>query len=407
MGRAPWLLVVASAGWGCGGGRRVAAVPDAGGGVDSGADADADSDSDSDSASDVCDADRDGHDAPSCGGDDCDDADARIHPGAREVLWMSEDVDDAERGMGAAITIDADDVVHVAYGTDSGVRLASQSGRDWATQEIESDRVWQVSIAPAADGTFRLGWTAEEDDAYLASNRTGDWVVDLFDTAAENAPAVAVHPDGFAAVAYGGSGFGLRYVSWETGTPAFEDLAYIAYDEMDLVFDSAGVAHLAASDVDHLDHWTDATGEWTREVLDADPAPVCGLAITPDDRLFVAYFDAEVRWGELTDGEWTTEVALSGTLPVCAMAVGREGAGHVVGTVTSPDFGDSVEYATDASGAWIREIAIGEGWIEGRHALAVDSSGVPHLAYQRGGIRHAWRAGADGTDQDCDGIDDE
>src|SRR5947208_1380118 len=34
---------------------------------------------------DVCDADSDGHRAPSCGGDDCNDRNPPVHPGAEEL----------------------------------------------------------------------------------------------------------------------------------------------------------------------------------------------------------------------------------------------------------------------------------------------------------------------------------
>src|SRR5690242_10156879 len=34
---------------------------------------------------DVCDLDRDGHRTPSCGGDDCNDRNPGVHPGAEEL----------------------------------------------------------------------------------------------------------------------------------------------------------------------------------------------------------------------------------------------------------------------------------------------------------------------------------
>lgn len=40
-----------------------------------------------------CDRDGDGFDAPFCGGDDCNDGDASVHPGAEEVLEDGLDQD--------------------------------------------------------------------------------------------------------------------------------------------------------------------------------------------------------------------------------------------------------------------------------------------------------------------------
>src|SRR5262245_25344604 len=69
-------------------------------------DADSDSDSDSDSGTgtgtetntgtgtgtdDLYDVDRDGHLSLACVGDDCDDADATVYPGAEDWLWDGVD----------------------------------------------------------------------------------------------------------------------------------------------------------------------------------------------------------------------------------------------------------------------------------------------------------------------------
>src|SRR5262245_48664738 len=83
-------------------------------------DSDADSDSDTGSASETatepsCDLDGDGHDAVSCGGDDCNDADPRVRPDLREdESWFTETVDRSrDTGEYSAIAVGPDGTVHV------------------------------------------------------------------------------------------------------------------------------------------------------------------------------------------------------------------------------------------------------------------------------------------------------
>lgn len=57
-----------------------------------------------------CDLDKDGHDAESCGGDDCDDSDATMNPDAKEVCdHKDNDCDDEiDEGVLQQYWVDAD-----------------------------------------------------------------------------------------------------------------------------------------------------------------------------------------------------------------------------------------------------------------------------------------------------------
>ena len=62
----------------------------------------------------LCDADNDGYESSLCGGNDCDDNDAAVHPVAAEICGDGKDNDcngltDAEDPMCSAVDDDADD----------------------------------------------------------------------------------------------------------------------------------------------------------------------------------------------------------------------------------------------------------------------------------------------------------
>ncbi len=114
-----------------------------GGGDDDGADGDSDTDSDTGPDCDIeGDRDLDGHDSLACGGDDCDDGDPAILPGASDpnAVWSIEVVDPIARSPGGAdVAVAADGTVHVVYADSSeGVVFhADRAGAVWSVETVE------------------------------------------------------------------------------------------------------------------------------------------------------------------------------------------------------------------------------------------------------------------------------
>lgn len=142
--------------------------------TDSDADTDADTDtatdSDTDSAAD--DADGDGHTASSAGGDDCDDADPAVHPGATETCATPYDdnCDADENDLDASgCVVWYADVDSDGYGTSSSECTCSAAGAFTATISSDCDDD-HAAINPGAVETCS---TSSDDDCDGSSNDVG------------------------------------------------------------------------------------------------------------------------------------------------------------------------------------------------------------------------------------------
>jgi hypothetical protein len=136
---------------------------------------------------DACDADRDGHLAISCGGDDCDDRDAGIHPGApdpvdRDGEWTIERPPELV-GDDVSLALDPDGVVHISvHGTvqPGGVLVGRRELGVWSreTAETAAGRGLHTTLAIDPEGRSHLayyGAPGAEAQLWYASDATGSW----------------------------------------------------------------------------------------------------------------------------------------------------------------------------------------------------------------------------------------
>jgi len=166
------LVVVLVLPAGCGAGSHTAAA-DAGAASDSGSDAALPEDDAGRDAGCYWDMDGDGHRAPECGGDDCDDTDPYVHPGAIEDV--ARDVvataDSAEVDL--ALAIDASGAVtpHLCF-VDGGTIHARAGSGGWRFERVD-DGAEVCAVAIDDDGRPHLAYDIDGVVFHASRGSTG------------------------------------------------------------------------------------------------------------------------------------------------------------------------------------------------------------------------------------------
>jgi hypothetical protein len=270
----------------------------------------------------IGDADGDGHDARACGGDDCDDASAAIHPGAREHVELP--------------------------------------GWAFSTPLAPPDAGWSPSLAPTAAGIAILHAVAPDlgcdGSLHLALRQGGEWH--------DETVADRVASGGYLGLAVGRDGVLHALYSNALGcaTPSGTG-------------EGGALVHA----------WSEGGG-FSTEVVDQDPASAVGwglsTALDPAGRLTVAYGhaqDHELRIAAQRDGGWTIET-VADDLGMGRTVVGL--AGCLVLVAYSTLDGD-LELATRSDAGWTHETVATEVGTDPEPSIAIDGVGVPWVAYVR------------------------
>ncbi len=396
LGWAWWMGVLALsvqvAGCGCGDDKK-------GGGGDADSDTDTDTDTDTEP---VCeDDDQDGHPAFDCGGDDCNDGDVLVRPGAADVpgdcedqdcdgeggpdedldgdasiICGGEDCDDRNRNFGPSATDDVGDDVDQNCDSVDGTDADGDGFASVASGGDDCDDADEMAHPDAIDNQFDL-LTVDEGGATgfepaIVSNATGD-----------------VH------IAYRDSTNGdLRYagrVNDEWTTETVDDAGDTGYDPS-IGLDSSGVVHIAyrnATDGDLL-HASGNAGAWELEAIDADGDTgwFSAMAIDADDAILVAYrslTDRALMVSANSAGAWETatvdDAENTGFYP--SLAVDADGTAHV----SYSDQDQRLRYASQDGASWTLdplEVDYGwgpQGWYGANSSIAIDSTGEVAIGF--------------------------
>ena len=382
---------------------------------------------------DVADADADGHAAAACGGDDCDDTDPSVHPGAPDDAAGTWTLSTVAPGPGTfrstALALDAADEPHLAYvdKTSTDLLWAGRDGDVWKTEVVADawsgpTRSASLVIDPA--GVSHIAYAAS--GLRYATGGPGAWQTEVVDETAgtgyHNTSMVAAGGDLHVAYRQLSSIFYQRFdgAVWSFQVVASNGSAYGA--DVSIGVDGSQRVHISFESViggdfgqTTLRYATSAGGDFQTEDIEELP-PKSGqtydaLAVTPEGLAHIAYRDGSIGALRLATGEsgaWTKET-VDGTDDAgshASIAMDARGALHIAYRAAAAK---ELRHATNASGTWQIETVDGQTDTGLYTSVKVDSKGHVHIGYVDAGestVRHATNApAADGVDQDCDGQD--
>lgn len=382
------------------------------------------------------DADGDGYLAPDCGGDDCDDQDPAVHPGAVEVeQWTAGLIDPATRyGCMVDLAQDSDGAVHALYldstlvGMDwigGELRHATETSGSWVPTVLEEQPVRGYSPSLAVDsadvlhGSY-LDWS--DDSLRYLNNEGGSWEAITIDSWVQYFSSIALDADDAVHLAYFRGHPSTGTLQYATNAGGYWDLVTVDPDEgsgsfADLALDGNGAAHISYYYIAEHDlrHATNAGGEWVVATVD-DAGESTGwysdITVAPDGRVHITYqngFEHHLMHAYDAGGTWVVQPVDEGCDGIASPSIATEtsGALHIAYTCYYPAWPDSeLRYAVFRGDTWRIERVQGvDSALD--PALLIDAVDGSHIAYCDGSkdeLWYLWRAAGDGIDNDCDGV---
>lgn len=201
------------------------------------------------------DGDGDGHTSTTCGGDDCDDADAERFPGAKEVVVEGGSIPvDPALGKSSLsdIALGPGGAIHVLYGVPGGIGLSIWDKDTWK-HETPITGSCNARLAVDAQGKdhilCRVG-TPNAGELFYTTNATGSWVTTQLTELAKGDASVGygadIATDGSSGVHVVYSAAGTWHAVVSGGAPQKSLISSIG-SSFQLATDTNGVVHLARS----------------------------------------------------------------------------------------------------------------------------------------------------------------
>ena len=369
---------------------------------------------------DSADEDGDGFDGLAFGGDDCDDEDPAVHPGALEVCGNQRD-DDCS-GLADDLDEDMDGFVSTACGgpdCDDGDPAVHPGAQEICGDAVDEDCSGSTDDVDAdGDGHVTAACGGDDCDDTRAEVHPGapdpthctawsQWIVETVDAGAGAATALSALQDGAGGlhVAYVDAASGaIRSASGTSGAWSVHEIGAGALPtQTSMLAVSGAISLVYGSNAKGLVRSTLDQGGWT------PPVPWSGFGSSADlPARAVGAGGGEVLvtlWTKY-DGKkelsarlyapcgWNDTLA-SGTVKATAVGVDAGGVVHVVYA------GTSAYYVYGGSGAWSNDVAVPQGAFHGGFDL--DAGGAPHVSVTKAGaLLHAARTGGAWTTQVVD-----
>ena len=354
------------------------------------------------------DPDGDGHLPVACGGDDCDDLDPGVLPGAADE-WPASTVLGDMNCFSLALSPSGEFVA--AYGWGPGLdpfTIATWDGNAWRREEHDIPSTFRPPCLLSFDASGGLHLLQESGDHVYdtTSDVIGDdWQLETFDLF--NWFDAAMDGQGRYRILLGA---GVTYLSDPKDPIGDEDLQDLPGFRGAIALGPAGQVHVAYRDSSEIWHAFGGPQHLEVESIDVSIYGHDGVAIAADssDQPRVFYEDDDgssnfISFAERNAGRWTSEP--TGLPDVnffdASMVIDPDGKAHVCYAGHVPD--EFTNYATNASGPWTFRSLMAE---SGACEVIVDSTGEVHVVYERysdNTLRHEHGRPPNGRDDDCDG----
>ncbi len=370
----------------------------------------------------ACDEDGDGHPALFCGGDDCQDDDPAIYPGARDSNvgvgpWLKtrvmENIPGDSRGQ-PAIFVEPSGFVHLAH-SSVGLRYASDRSGTWSAEVVDPAAKGNPSLAVDSAGTVHMSYFAD-GALHHAMGSAGAWNIETIDDTATGESSLALGALERPVMLYPAAD-GIRYAErkpdgWHVVLIFAGDTAAPSLHIAGGLSASFAAANTGAGDGVWVGRYNEAEAAWGFELIAAG-SPVASTSIARDvsGALYVAYSLLQRPLGphvaSSVGGGWSTE------------PVGDGQVAWSVSVATSPAFPGRVNlayddlvirYAVREGGTWQVSSTATTGYTP---SLALDADGAAHLTYSDFSFSVETFVDyltdraviPDGIDQNCDGVD--
>ncbi len=319
----------------------------------------------------------------------------------RDGSWTTEALTGADTTWNTALAIDADDAVHLAFGTFLGnrrtyngqTRYLTNRGGAWQTPTV-------VDLGNSGRDEFRLFVDADRA-AHLffhigiwqySANTGGAWhPMEAFPDVL--ALTAASDPGGFfhviASQYYEQEH--LMYLTLgdnETGAFAWDTVGFTRkpYGDIGAVIDGQDRIQVGFAMGDY-EYWYAAmfaepeAGGWRNTALpDSNWAYTISLALDEQNRVHFAHDGLGLVYGQRLGDGWAYETLVDGWVRAPSLAIDANGAAHLafVRFENLDSFLFHLWYATNASGAWTEELIDADG---DNPTLVLDADGKAHVVY--------------------------
>jgi hypothetical protein len=312
--------------------------------------------------------------------------------------------------MTSTIAVDAQNHVHMCWVYYSELQYATNASGSFQVVTLKSGSLASPSsLTTDSQGKIHIcyaqflnpNWTLQH---LTNATLTGEWSSETVDPGAGanfGGCVVAVDSLDKVHIGYVYDSWSLRHATNETGTWVREEVLTGADSQISMDLDSSNHVHLSyrtsIQGISGLRRATNATptGSWTNELVAGGSGPFAALGITGfyssivvdgQNHLHISYFDnwlEGLQYATNASGAWVSTTVDTAGAPgqYCSIAVDPSDRVHISYNDSIWNFGKLKYAVSDTVGGWSLQEVDNSGRVGQYSSIAADSAGHAHIAY--------------------------